>query len=605
MPEYLAPGVYVEETSHRATAIEGVPTSTAGFVGATRYGPTDRPLLVTSLAEYERAFEPFGVEATLHHADAGETPNFLWYAARSFFDEGGRRLVVARVFRRLDGEHDDGHARVDQQRTGGVFIRARYPGAAGNVVVRLSLVATVRPPREYDLVWLQPHSAPSRRRHGLHMARRAASGSAWRFERAGRDAAAVFARLIGAEGMALEACADRAGAVCVVALTLAILGDEGRREVARWEGLPLDPRQAGGDGAAGGLFSVFAEGGAASERPAEPSIVVGCDPARVGDACQALTALFGAGRDHRLEGGNDGCRPRAEDFAGESTEASARRLGLRQLEDIDEVSIVAAPGSSWPWPSGGDDPGAIAMLLVDHAARLRYRIAVLDAGPGQSVASLRILRARVASARAVLYLPCVEARDPLGPGSVSLPPSGFIAGVYARVDARHGVHRAAGEEPLLSATGLERLFSVIEHDALVHEGFGTLRFFPGDGVRVWGARTTSDDPDWKYVNVRRYLSYVERSIDVGVRWAVFEPNGEALWERLRRTVADFLSSEWRNGALTGDRPDAAFFVRCDRTTMTQDDIDHGRLVCLIGVAPSKPSEFVIFRIGQWTADRDA
>jgi len=137
------------------------------------------------------------------------------------------------------------------------------------------------------------------------------------------------------------------------------------------------------------------------------------------------------------------------------------------------------------------------------------------------------------------------------------------------------------------------------------EGINCFRFFAGRGYRLWGARTASSDPEWKYVNLRRYVTYLERSIDKGTRWAVFEPNGDALWATVRRTIEDFLLNEWQRGALLGGKPEEAFFVRCDRSTMTQNDLDSGRLVCQIGVAPLRPAEFVIFRIGQWTADRKA
>jgi hypothetical protein len=122
-------------------------------------------------------------------------------------------------------------------------------------------------------------------------------------------------------------------------------------------------------------------------------------------------------------------------------------------------------------------------------------------------------------------------------------------------------------------------------------------------MRLWGARTISSDPEWKYVNLRRYFAYLERSIDKGTQWAVFEPNGERLWANVRSTIQDFLLNEWQSGALLGDKPEKSFFVKCDRSTMSQNDLDNGRLICLIGVAPLRPAEFVIFRIGQWTSDR--
>jgi phage tail sheath protein FI len=153
------------------------------------------------------------------------------------------------------------------------------------------------------------------------------------------------------------------------------------------------------------------------------------------------------------------------------------------------------------------------------------------------------------------------------------------------------------------AIGFETLLNKAQQEVLNPEGINCFRFFEGRGFRLWGARTISSDPEWKYVNLRRYFAYLEHSIDKGTQWAVFEPNGELLWGNVRRTIEDFLLNEWTMGALLGDKPERAYFVKCDRSTMTQNDLDNGRLVCLIGVAPLRPAEFVIFRIGQWTADR--
>jgi phage tail sheath protein FI len=181
-------------------------------------------------------------------------------------------------------------------------------------------------------------------------------------------------------------------------------------------------------------------------------------------------------------------------------------------------------------------------------------------------------------------------------------PSGFVTGICARTDVQHGVFKAPANEVVLGAIGFETLLNKAQQDVLNPQGINCFRFFEGRGYRLWGARTISSDPEWKYFSVRRYFAYLEHSIDRGTQWAVFENNNEPLWANIRRTVEDFLLNEWRNGALMGASPEEAFFVRCDRSTMTQNDLDNGRLVCLIGVAPVKPAEFVIFRIGQFTAD---
>ncbi|RMH34166.1 MAG: phage tail sheath family protein, partial [Nitrospirae bacterium] len=183
-----------------------------------------------------------------------------------------------------------------------------------------------------------------------------------------------------------------------------------------------------------------------------------------------------------------------------------------------------------------------------------------------------------------------------------LPPSGFVCGIYARNDVQRGVHKAPANEIVRGALRFETDINFAQQEVLNPLGINCLRSFPGRGLRVWGARTISSDPEWKYVNVRRYFNYLEHSVDRGTQWAVFEPNGERLWANIRETVSSFLYNEWISGALLGKNTDEAFFVRCDRSTMTQNDLDNGRLICLIGVAVLKPAEFVIFRIGQKTAD---
>jgi phage tail sheath protein FI len=196
----------------------------------------------------------------------------------------------------------------------------------------------------------------------------------------------------------------------------------------------------------------------------------------------------------------------------------------------------------------------------------------------------------------------VAATDPTQPALIDVPPSGAVCGIYARSDVQRGVWKAPANETVTGALALQRDVRFGEQEVLNPLGINCVRALPGRGIRVWGARTISSDPEWMYVNIRRYFLYLEASIDRGTQWAVFEPNGEALWANVRTAVSDFLYNEWVSGALLGGTPKEAFFVRCDRTTMTQNDLDNGRLICLIGVAAIKPAEFVILRIGQKTAD---
>jgi hypothetical protein len=322
----------------------------------------------------------------------------------------------------------------------------------------------------------------------------------------------------------------------------------------------------------------------------------------IGSAISAFdlrTALFGAGPDRiiALTGGNDGAEPIAGTYS----------AALQQFEQLEDISIVAAPGHS-----AFADFAGIQGALISHAERRRsYRIAVLDAAPGQAVSEVRTSRAAIDSTYAAFYYPWVVISNPLWrpgqdqkkfPRELTVPPSGFLCGIYARSDDQRGVWKPPANEVVRGALRFESDINFGQQEVLNPLGVNCLRYFPGRGYRVWGARTASSDPEWKYVNVRRYFIYLEASLDRGTQWAVFEPNGEALWANVKETVTSFLYNEFVSGALLGSTPQEAFFVKCDRSTMTQADLDNGRLICLVGVAALKPAEFVIFRIGQKTAD---
>ncbi|MEP6741155.1 MAG: phage tail sheath subtilisin-like domain-containing protein [bacterium] len=270
------------------------------------------------------------------------------------------------------------------------------------------------------------------------------------------------------------------------------------------------------------------------------------------------------------------------------------RTALEQFESIDEISIVVAP-----------DYHRVANLeleIIDHCTRMRDRVAIFHSRPGSdTAANIREITPPVDSAFAAFYLPWIAVNDPVNGQASMAPPCGHIAGIYARVDAERGVHKAPANEVVRGANSLEFEITEQEHAILNPKGVNCIRQFPGRGIRVWGARTTSTDPEWKYINIRRYLIYLEQSIEKGTQWVVFEPNSPPLWAKVNRIITDFLLSEWKMGALMGTKPEHGFFVRVDHTTMTQDDINNGRLIVVIGVAPLKPAEFVIFRIGQRTA----
>lgn len=205
------------------------------------------------------------------------------------------------------------------------------------------------------------------------------------------------------------------------------------------------------------------------------------------------------------------------------------------------------------------------------------------------------------STYAAMYHPWLEMFDAGAKRPAYFPPSGAMAGIYARTDVERGVHKAPANEVVRGCTGLSCSYNEGEQDILNPIGVNLIRAFTGRGIRVWGARTISSNGLWKYLNVRRLFIYVEESIKANTNWVVFEPNSSVLWSRVTRTIETFLATCWRDGALAGSTPSEAFFVECGPTTMTQDDIDNGRLICKIGIAPVKPAEFVIFRITQKTA----
>jgi phage tail sheath protein FI len=236
--------------------------------------------------------------------------------------------------------------------------------------------------------------------------------------------------------------------------------------------------------------------------------------------------------------------------------------------------------------------------VLNHCERLGDRFAILDALSTPDAEDVLAQRSKLTSGYGALYHPWISVPG-IRDSSAYVPPCGHIAGMYARGDQQVGVHKAPANEVVEGVLDVLVDPALGEQERLYAQGVNVVQAFPGRGIRVWGARTLSIDPMWKYVNVRRLFLFLEESIEEGTQWVVFEPNSEPLWDRVRRSIESFLLTVWRNGALMGTRPDQAFYVKCDRNTMTQDDIDNGRLICYIGVAPVKPAEFVVFRMHQW------
>ncbi|MDD4653495.1 MAG: phage tail sheath subtilisin-like domain-containing protein, partial [Methanothrix sp.] len=320
-----------------------------------------------------------------------------------------------------------------------------------------------------------------------------------------------------------------------------------------------------------------------------------------------------ANADVTLAGGKNGENVTASDYDGLEEDQTHKCTGLKAFDKISEISLVCAPDENRfslkeeSHESDENSPGStdesslkksnvLADKLVTHCSNHKDRFAILqaDEAPG----AIQGIYPYVYTKYAATYYPWIRIIDPSTNMARYVPPCGHVAGIYARTDTERGVHKAPANTPVRSVVDLK--FDVVdaEQEILNPRGVNCIRSFPGRGILVWGARTSSLDPSWKYVNVSRLFIFVEKSIKEGIRWAVFEPNNEKLWSRVKQTVDQFLTTVWRTGALMGTTADQAFFVRCDRTTMTQDDIDNGRLVVLVGIAPTKPAEFVIFRIAQ-------
>ncbi len=300
-----------------------------------------------------------------------------------------------------------------------------------------------------------------------------------------------------------------------------------------------------------------------------------------------------------------------------------QRKGIDTLEEVDEVAIVAAPGFT---------DAASYDTILSHCEKLQDRVAILDApenddkfnidqlkivvtsgatkpkkpAAGEAAAPAETatpggLRARTSDRGfGAYYFPWITIRDPLSPkDQINVPPSGHMAGIYARTDATRGVHKAPANETVRGALDLTYKVTREEQGELNRMGVNCIRQFLTQGIRVWGARTLADSAsEWRYLNVRRLFNQIEESIANGTRWVVFEPNDRALWKSIRRDVSAFLTLQWRQGALMGATPEEAFFVQCDEETNPPEVIDAGMVVTVIGIAPVKPAEFVIFRIGQ-------
>lgn len=678
MPEYLAPGVYVEEVDTGSKPIEGVSTSTAGMVGMTKRGPTEGlPLLVTSFADFRRKFGGYLGTAL------GDN-RFLAYAVEGFFQNGGKRVYIKRV---------SGKDTVSN------------PFAEAEKIVKDGMITTIAADTVFDKASIV--SGPNDRTEKVRLAtlRGISTGTVLTFTQIKEgvkteeiatvdsyDSSKNEVTLVDGPGpndTLLEEKYEKKYTYVTIELQsgsfisadtikfkakdpgtwgndieIQVKHTSMGKTTAASAAIPNSPTPGYATIELNSINNFYI--GAVIEIDnettwnryyrtitdingrvvtVEPSIIAVEAPTGakistcefsllvsykneqevfdflnmnsntdnyfgkiINDKSLLITAADSSstneapfnqpspenGLTFSLEDGGDGDTPDPDAYVGVDGGAG-NRTGIQALTDIDQVSIVAVPGIT---------DNYVQNALINHCELLMDRFAILDPPPNSSLSGIQSHRSYYDTKYAAIYYPLITTRDPLTKTDIHIPPSGHLAGIYARSDIERGVHKAPANEVIRGITGLEQIINKGEQDILNPKPnhINVLRDFrsSGRGYRVWGARCITSDPDWKYINVRRLFIFIEESIEEGTQWVVFEPNDEPTWARVRRTVTNFLTNVWRDGALQGQKPEHAFFVKCDRTTMTQTDIDNGKLIMEIGIAPVKPAEFVIFRIGQWT-----
>ena len=701
MPEYLSPGVYVEEVPPRLRAIEGVSTSTVGFAGVAERGPVPgenlvaalfdpvasdgttislprdaAPRLITSYGEFVRIFgNPLPMPDPNGHG-------FLAPAVKAFFDNGGKRCYVSRVIRReTDGTPTT--TRAQTQLHQGPIIRLTRPVASGDTILFVDSLRGIRVADDmFDVVkrsdgsvviaaidvsgynvpassievtpadtigqdldpadvFISPHpydrdAVPT---GPIFHARTPGSwGDALRIEirpadRGPVDLAtgatgnqiqvtstnsfyrgAIIEINDGSEPVynevanilpdnVLQLASDLASAIDPPAyvrgleIDIVIRDDSAPQPVTEvfrgltWNPNPRPETRRRYYAAVINKRSrlVYVQPPGLIPASADPDAPIGTVEAAT-LATQPTTANGFETTAVTTAGADDYGSITDDNYRGRNTDPESR-TGLEALRGVDDISIIACPGRT---------DAVVHNALITQCENLRYRFAVLDADPSdRTVTDVLAHRNLYDTSYAAYYFPWVEATE--HGEQLFLPPSGFVTGIYARSDSERGVHKAPANEVVRRITGLRCYITSGEQDILNPRGVNAIRQFEDRGIRVWGARTLSSDPAMRYISTRRFLIFLEKSIDRGTQWVVFEPNNPDTWSRVVDSVGSFLHTQWRAGALLGRTPEQAYFVRCDESTMTADDIENGRLICEIGVAIVKPAEFVIFRIEQIAA----
>ena len=576
MAEYLSPGVYVEEYDSGATPMQGVSTSTAGFVGLAERGPViGQPQLVTSFADYKRLYGGYLSET------AYGVNRFLPYAVEQFFQNGGSRAYIMRVA-------PEG-AQAAAIRSGVLTITAANPGSWANDL-RVTIVPASKAKSRVEKV--QDATLTLKNAEGFNAGDvvELYDGKTTTYATVKRamDNTVTLDSPCPAELADSKVDTNKYIRTCEITIN-ARLGDN----METYEALSLDP------GAVNSILTRTARSGLirvelAEDKPSQEDKEGKDDPTPKAVAPFERCGGSGDPLELTLEGGSNGSTLTVtpDTFTG-SDGGPGKRTGLQAFLENNSVSILAVPGITAP---------EVQSALIAFCENQKSCFAILDVPMElKNTNDVANFRDMYDSTYAAMYHPWLEMYDAGAKRSNYFPPSGAIAGIYARTDNSRGVHKAPANEVVAGCTGLSCAYNEGEQDILNPIGVNLIRAFTGRGIRVWGARTISSNGLWKYLNVRRLFIYIEESIKANTSWVVFEPNSQVLWGRVTRTIESFLATCWRDGALMGTSPSEAFFVECGPTTMTQDDIDNGRLICQIGIAPVKPAEFVIFRITQKTA----
>ncbi|WP_029322096.1 phage tail sheath family protein [Butyrivibrio sp. AE3004] len=559
MAEYFSPGVYVEEYDNSPRSIEGVGTSTAGFIGLAEKGPiVGAPVLITNMKSFKQNFGGY-----LTEFGYGEY-RFLANSVEQFFENGGTKCFVMRVAPK--------DAKEATAKKGILTVTASSPGAWGN---KVQIAVSTSKRKKLQLTEKTETAYIARSIEGFR------EGDIVEFEGTYTKIKTIFDREVTFEDELPDTVIDP-GLVPKSVLYLVTIDMTVRYsdETENYQDLSLNiesPRYIGSR--------------------LDSSEIIKIEVALPKETGNPVEAILGEGQTDGifyLEGGADGSVSKVDagTFIGEDN-GPGKRSGLQSFVDNNLISMLAIPGVTIP---------EVIVSLVGHCEKLGSRFAVLDM-PRDSykVQDLLNYRQIVDSTYCAMYHPWIKAYDRSSNKPDFFPPSGAVMGVFARTDIDRGVHKAPANE-VVFCTGLSVNYTKEEQDFLNPEGVNLIRSLPGQGIRIWGARTASSNSSFKYVNVRRLFIYVEESIKKNTNWVVFEPNDSTLWQRVNLTISNFLDGLWRNGMLAGESAAESFFVDIGPSTMSKDDIMNGRLICNIGIAPSRPAEFVIFRVTQHTAE---